>query len=153
MFITIIYGNFESIQSYCRRACRLVFTFHILTHFILVTHFKTSSLIGSSINPCFFCFDRILYIRIDSLIYKTIIFLSRMRPLLLIIKYQDLDTGIIKTLNYVNGIVLWSDDEAGLIAFADNSITVCIEDHPFSLAVTIEYISRPEDKVIVRTRK
>ena len=130
-------------QSYCRRTCRLVFTFHILTHFILVTHFKTSSLIGSSINPCFFCFDRILYIRIDSLIYKTIIFLSRMRPLLLIIKYQDLDTGIIKTLNYVNGIVLWSDDEAGLIAFADNSLLKQISIFIIENKLTLQICSQP----------
>ena len=34
---------------------------------------------------------------------------------------QDLDTGETKTLNNVNGIVLWNDDEDEPIEFADNN--------------------------------
>ena len=34
---------------------------------------------------------------------------------------QDLDTGEIKTLNNVNGIILWNDDEDEPIEFADNN--------------------------------
>ena len=34
---------------------------------------------------------------------------------------QDLDTGETKTLNNVNGIVLWNNDEDESIKFADNN--------------------------------
>ena len=34
---------------------------------------------------------------------------------------HDLDTGELKTLNNVNGIVLWNDDEDEPIEFADNN--------------------------------
>jgi hypothetical protein len=90
-----------------------------------------------------FFFDRIRYIKIYSLIYKTIVFLSRMRLLLLIIKCQDLDTGEIKTLNYVNGIVLWSDDEAGSIAFAVNSLLKQISIFMIENKLTLQICSQP----------
>ena len=57
------------------------------------------------------------------MIYKTTVFLSRMKST--ITDYQegqDLDIGELKTLNNVNGIVLWNNGEDEPIEFDDNNL-------------------------------